>query len=62
MGKHELESQELRLDGEMTDREQQLSRQLAAAKRVAEEAMKLMSPDQLADLKHRMDDLEAGGH
>jgi hypothetical protein len=45
------------------DAAEQLTRlqaNLAAAKRVAEEAMRLLTPEQLAELRGRLDALEAG--
>lgn len=38
----------------------ELEGKLAATRRVAEEAMKLLDPDQLTALRHRLDCLESG--
>jgi hypothetical protein len=39
----------------------ELECKLAAARRVAEEAMKMLTPDQLAELKNKLDVLESDG-
>lgn len=49
----------LMLGAEMYER-RELEHRLAAASRVAEEAMRMLTPEQLAELRHRLDALEAG--
>lgn len=50
----------LELGAEMFDR-RELECRLAAAKRVAAEAMRMLTADQLGELRRRLDVLEAGG-
>lgn len=54
------ESVALELGAEMFER-RELECRLAAAKRVAEEAMRMLTPEQLSELRHRLDRLEASG-
>lgn len=42
------------------DEEEEMTGTAAAYRRVAEEAMKLLTPAQISQLRHRLDDLEAG--
>lgn len=42
------------------DEEEEMTGTAAAYRRVAEEAMKLLTPVQISQLRYRLDDLEAG--